>query len=154
MRGFIFTLFCAGLIIICACSSDKVEELIKFNDATYNVVFEEKPEILNKKILSKGFEIGSIVSQKLGENNLVIVKISIKKDMKDLITSDTAFYVSEGTLIYKKLGANGAPVERGTAVLGFSSKSSMYWFQTRNKISELSDAAIIKARELYEKANQ
>ncbi|MDM8525619.1 hypothetical protein QUF80_19795 [Desulfococcaceae bacterium HSG8] len=148
--------FVAALILItlttgCSMSLEDVKNVPVFTK-TYYVVFEDKPEIVNEGVFANNFEIGRISSQKPGSEDMVIVTMSVQNENNHLMTDNVIFYVSDGRLTYDTVGDSGNPLQEGAKILGFTGKTGLYWFKTKNKIKNISGAAIDKAQELYDRA--
>jgi len=129
---------------------DVVKEIIL--DKTYNIVFEDKPDILKNEVYANGIEIGKVVDKTLASNNMVVVKISVKSEYNDLMKDNVVFFVSDGRLEYDKVGEEGKPLAEGAKILGFTGKPSLYIFKTKSKVKNLAGDAMNKAEELYNKA--
>jgi len=148
-----------GIIVLIAltmavgCASltpDVVKEIIL--DKTYNIVFEDKPDILKNEVYANGIEIGKVVDKTLASNNMVVVKISVKNEYDALMKDNVVFFVSDGRLEYDKVGEEGKPLAEGAKILGFTGKTSLYIFKTKSKVKNLAGDAMNKAEELYNNA--
>lgn len=146
---------CALLICITmtlGCSSmtlENVKDAPVITHKVYNVIFENKPEIVKKEVHARGFEIGEVLSETLGSGDIVVVKISVLNEYDHLIKHNAVFYVSEGRLEYDIVGEHGELVSEGGKLLGFTGKTALYWFKTKHKMKDLSDAAKEKIEALY-----
>jgi hypothetical protein len=138
------TMGCASL------TPDVVQDMVL--DKTYNVIFEDKPDILKNEVYANNVEIGKIVDKTLSSNNMVVVRISVKNEFDDLMTNNVVFYVSDGRLEYDTVGEAGKPLAEGAKILGFGGKPSLYLFKTKTKLIDISGAAVNKAEELYKRA--
>ncbi len=153
MKRFVLVLAFFPVMVMMACSPltmENVRDIPVFQKMFY-VVFEKKPEITDKGVYASDFEIGSISSQNPGPDNMVIAKIFVQNEHADLIRDNVVFYVSEGKLMLETVGESGTPLKEGDKLLGFKGKTSLYWFKTKNKVKNASNAAVNKARELYNK---
>lgn len=142
------------LSLVAGCSNMKVDALkeLAVLSTVYNVVFEDKPALDSDKVYARGFEIGSILSQELADNGRVVIKISVDNEHKKLMTENAVFYADEGRLEYDTVGESGKNLQEGAKILGFTGKTGLYWFKTKNKFNDLSGAALQQAQELYDSA--
>ncbi|OQY56622.1 MAG: hypothetical protein B6245_18080 [Desulfobacteraceae bacterium 4572_88] len=151
MRKTAFILLCSILMTF-GCTSmtlENVKDAPVITHKIYNVIFENKPEILKKEVHARGFEIGKVLSETLGAGDIVVVKISVLNEYDHLIKHNTVFYVSDGWLEYDTVGEHGETVSEGAKLLGFTGKTALYWFKTKHKMKDLSDEAKKKIEELY-----
>jgi len=121
-------------------------------DKVYNVIFEKKPEMVNKGVYSENLEIGEVLAQQSAANNMGIIKISIKNEYDDMMKSNVVFYISDSQLKRDTIGDTGEPLSDGAKIMGFSGITSLTWFKTKNTVTDFSNTAIKKAEELYNKA--
>ena len=117
----------------------------------FYVMFKEKPDIAATGVYLNGDEIGEIVSQKSGFNNIHEVEISINGQEMEKMKDDVVFCVSKGRLEYRTFQSGGAVLPKESPVLGFNSNASLYWFKVKNALNNLSMEASENARELYDK---
>ncbi len=137
----------------CSWVSEKIREThIIDKDKIYEVVFEDRPEIVKKEIYARGVELGKIISETSTPENTAIVRIAVQSKHSHLMKSNTVFYLSYGRMDYDALEDGGNPLPEGSKILGFDGIASLYLFKTKNNAENLSDAAIRKAQELYEKS--
>lgn len=115
----------------------------------FYVMFEKKPALFDQTVYFKGSEIGRIISQQFGNLTITRLTIEIKSEHMEMMTSNAVFYTSGGKLNYATIENYGAPLPPLSKVLGFSSKGSIYWFKAKNLLNRSSDAALIRAIELY-----
>jgi len=127
-----------------------------FVDKIYYVVFEERPVLLDERVFYDGEMIGRIESQKLRttENNeiIVILEIFIEEKHEHMMTDKVIFYVDKGRLIYDTIGDTGKSLSRKAKIIGFKTKTVFHIFKAKNKQKNLSETAVQKAKELYDKA--
>jgi hypothetical protein len=116
----------------------------------YYVVFEENPNVKNTKIYSKGIEIGKILDQDLSKANKLILTIAINSDYKDLIKSDTLFYVDDNSLLLQVSDADTQPLPEKSFILGFASQTKLVWFKAKNTLNDFSKAAQEKIQKIIE----
>ncbi|MDM8542461.1 hypothetical protein QUF90_15405 [Desulfococcaceae bacterium HSG9] len=121
-------------------------------DKVYNVIFEKKPEMVNKGVYSENLEIGEVLAQQSAANNMGIIKISIKNEYDDLMKSNVVFYISDSQLKRDTIEDTGEPLSDGAKIMGFSGNYSLTLFKTKNKVKDFSNTAINKAKELYNEA--
>lgn len=154
MKRFILIMALVSLTMVLACSSLTMENVkdIALLNKMYYVIFEEKPELATQEVYASGLEIGKISSQKPSADGMVVAKISVENEHADLIRENVVFYVSEGKLTLDTVGENGNPLSEGAKILGFTGKTSLVWFKTKNKVKNISNAAVNKAQELYDRA--
>jgi len=153
MRPYIFFILLSSIVISpgCAWVSEKIgaTHLIE-KDKIYEVVFEDRPEIVKKEIYARGAEIGNIISEMPIPENANVIKIAVQSKHRHLMKSNTVFYLSYGRIDYEALEESGSPLAEGAKILGFDGIASLYLFKTETKAENLSDAAIRKAQELYD----
>lgn len=154
MRPCIFILL-ISIVMSPGCSwvSEKIKEThLMDRDKIYEVVFEDKPELVKKEIYARGVEIGKIISETSSPENITLVKIAVQSKYNQLMKSSTVFYASYGRMDYDSLDEDGTPLSEGSIILGLNGQTSLYMFKTKSKLKNLSDAAIRKAEALYKKA--
>ncbi|MCP4107976.1 MAG: hypothetical protein GY749_20935 [Desulfobacteraceae bacterium] len=152
-KSFVLVLVLVAIAVGCSTlTMDTVKDVSVDVDKVYNVIFEKKPPMVKEGIFSKDIEIGKVLSQQLAADNMAIAKISVKKEYASLMKSNVVFYVKDGRLEYEKIGEQGELLSEGAKILGFPGKTSLTWFKTKNKVKNLSNAAVDKAEELYNKA--
>ncbi len=142
-----FPFFCLALLLL-ACTEEQKPVIAECFD--FYVLFEEKPELESDRVYSKEFEIGRVISRTLNEENLVAVKVRVPEEHREMIRDNGVFYISDGRLTYDTLSGTGTPLEEGGKLLGFSSKTALLWFKTKNKVRSMSREAMEKAEELYD----
>jgi len=120
----------------------------------YYVLFEEKPDLDDQLVYARGIQIGRIMSDALGESDVVEVKVSITKKYSDRIKENVVFVVDDGKLELDAIGETGAPLPENSRILGFESTTALAWFKTKNKFKEISDQASNKLDELYRKMKE
>ncbi|HAO20981.1 MAG: hypothetical protein BWK80_07640 [Desulfobacteraceae bacterium IS3] len=124
-------------------------------DKIYYVVFEGKPELSKGTVYyGDALEIGKILSQQPGANNLYVAKISILNKYNDMMKDTAVFYAGDGKMMYDSVGEVGKPLTEGAKILGFTGKTGVLWFKTKSKVKSLSEAAVNKAQDLYNKAGK
>ena len=131
-------------------SPDRIDQIPEF-DKVYYVVFENNPKLNSDDIYLKGLNIGEVISQKEGPDDLQVMKISIHEKYNELMMDNVAFLVSDGRLEYETISDEGAPLDEGAKLLGFHGRTGLYWFKTKSTVKNASQAAMEKAEELYYK---
>jgi hypothetical protein len=121
-------------------------------DPVYFVMFEEAPQLFDSGVYHQGEKIGEIVSQETGPSLAHKVTISVPDQYRDLIQTQTVFFVSSGRLHLAALAAYGEPLALGSPVLGFRSKSAMLAFRVKNLMQPLPAAAGQDAARLFKAA--
>ncbi|WP_321492344.1 hypothetical protein [uncultured Desulfobacter sp.] len=116
----------------------------------YYVVFEENPNINNIMIYSKGIEIGKILDQDLSKEDKLILTIAINSDYKDLIKSDTLFYIDENNLSIKVSDTTAELLPEKSYILGFTTQTKLIWFKTKNTFKDISTAAQTEIQNILE----
>ena len=144
------------IITFFGCSPDNEEKkvLIYNEDKVFYVIFDDKLDIQTNDIYSNGFKIGEVLSKELDDNNDVVTKISIHNKYKNLMKSNTIFYVSDGVLEYDTVGDEGRLIKEGSKLLGFNGKASMYLYKAKNKGEQLFEKAKTEGGEFYDKAKE
>jgi len=137
------------IIVLILLFSNLVSCNTENNDGTYYLTFEEKPYLQKDEVFSKGFKIGNILSQQLEKNNLVTIKIKIDEHYKELIKTNTIFYISEGRLEYDTVGDEGKVITSDSKLFGFNNKTSMYLYKAKKLGKKFYDSSMSKAKEFY-----
>lgn len=151
MKRFILAAILLSITMILGCSTLSLENVkdIPVFTKTYYVVFEDKPNVTNEGVYANDFEIGKIASQKPGSEEMVIITISVQNEHNHLMKDNVVFYVANGRLEYDTVGDTGTPLSEGAKMLGFSGKTALYFFKTKYTIKNISNTAVDKAEELY-----
>lgn len=145
-------LWIAALVSGCAnFSAESVVELPDF-DRVYYVIFQENPGLKNDGIFLESMKIGKVIGHKPVDEGLSVAKISIDSKYAELMRDNVVFVVADGGLEYETVGDPATRLGEGAKVLGFSSRTGLYWFRTRNRFRSLSRAAMEKAEALYERS--
>ncbi len=139
---------CVFIAAGCATQSPMNTPLPEF-DKVFYVMFEDNPELASNDIYLKGMKIGDIISQKSAGEDVHVAKISIDPKYDDLMKDNVIFMVDDGRLEYDTVDEEGQDLNEGAKILGFTGKTSLYWFRTKNKVRNVSNAAVEKAEELY-----
>jgi len=134
----------------CASKND-INDMSIPQDKIYNVIFEGDPQITDKRLMSSGLQIGDVLLETPSGSGLTVTKISVQEEHTPLIRSNTVFVVKDGYLNYDTVGKAGEPILEGGRLLGFTGKAKLLWFKTKAKVSGMSQAAKIKAAQLYNK---
>ncbi len=148
----------SGLLVLlsltgCATMSPDDIKNIPVFDKIYYVIFEGTPTISDPDIrYGETLTIGRVLDQKPGGNNLLVARISIPPAYTDIIKKSTVFYANDGKLYYDTVGESSEVLPEGGKILGFTGKTGLYWFKTKNKLKTTSDTVINKAQELYNSA--
>ena len=153
MKRSVCLMICAFLLLPAGCatmSPDRIDQIPEF-DKVYYVVFENNPKLNSDDIYLKGLNIGEVISQKEGPDDLQVMKISIHEKYNELMMDNVAFLVSDGRLEYETISDEGAPLDEGAKLLGFHGRTGLYWFKTKSTVKNASQAAMEKAEELYYK---
>ncbi len=103
----------------------------------YIVVFEEKPEIKDKKVYFKGMPIGEIGEFNLSEKGYVTLEVEIDGKYRKFIKNTGVFYVEDGKLNYTLMDEGGERVKPGKELLGFESKGKYLLFKAKVKFGKL-----------------
>ena len=69
---------------------------------------------------------------------------------KELMKDSAAFYASSGRLTYAAFAGYGNPVEPGAKLMGFGSRRGLVWFKAKNILTQTSQVASNRARQLFE----
>lgn len=117
----------------------------------FYVMFKDKPGITTTGVYLNGDEIGKIVSQKSGFNNICEAEISINGQQMEKLKDNIVFCVSKGRLEYRTIQGGGALLPKEVPILGFHSDLSLSWFKVKNTLENLSMEASKSARELHDK---
>ena len=155
MKSFYFLISACFIFFLWAgCSDDgKIFSFLN-DDVVYYVVFQDNPNIQSDNIVSKGITIGKMIAKDIGTDNLVQVKIGIKKEKSPLITDSSCFVVDKGILSYAELKEGGAPLPENAKIIGFASKTSLIWYKTKIIADEVTSTVFEKAQELYEESQK
>ncbi len=105
--------------------------------SSYKVLFEEKPNISDKKVYFKGMPIGDIGEIYLSERGFVTVEVSIETKYRKFIKDTGVFYVEEGKLKYTLIDEKGHRIEPGSELLGFETKGKYLLFRAKSKFGKL-----------------
>ncbi|MFC1858361.1 hypothetical protein ACFL9U_10100, partial [Thermodesulfobacteriota bacterium] len=116
----------------------------------YYVMFEKPPGLIDNLVYFKGIEIGEIVDQQVSVLNSAKLDISIKKEYIEMMKRNVVFYITGGQLNYSTVTNYGEPLPVEAKILGFNSKGSLAWFQTKNVMKQSALAASQKAQQLFE----
>lgn len=122
------------------------------NTNTYDVMFEKQPLLIDDGVYVKGNRIGTVVSTETAAAPVGRLAISIDSPYRELMRTNTVFYVSSGRLNLATLGGYGEPLDKETKVLGFKSKGSLAWFKARYLLKNQAAAASKKAAKLHQRA--
>jgi len=137
----LLAIFC--IIILASGCSQK-------NSNVFYVMFKKRPVLSSNSVYLNNLEIGKILSQKYGFNNIVEIKITIDHAHIKKMRENTVFFVSNGRLEYDTLKGTGDVLANEAFVLGFHSKGSQSWFKLKNTFKNLSIEASKNANELHE----
>ena len=118
-------------------------------DPVYFVMFEDTPQLFDSGVYFQGEQIGEIVSRQTGPSLVHKVTISVPERHRELIRTQTVFFVSSGRLQHAALAAYGEPLPLGSPVLGFTSKAAMLAFRVKNLMQPLPAAAGQDAARLF-----
>ncbi|MFC1828810.1 hypothetical protein ACFL0O_04275 [Thermodesulfobacteriota bacterium] len=143
MKQYGFPVIICFFIVLCGCSPKESN--------VFYVMFEDKPEITNSTVSFNGAEMGKIVSQKLGFDNICEVSVTINNEHVKNMKDNVVFCVSNGRLEYHTFTGSGALLANEAPVLGFSSNLSLSWFKVKNTLNNLPMEASKNACELHEK---
>ncbi len=108
-----------------------------FFNVNYKVLFEEKPDIKDKKVYFKGMPIGKVEDIYLSERGFVVVEVSIESKYRKFIKDTGVFYVEEGKLNYTLIEEKGHNIEPGSELLGFETKGKYLLFKAKSKFGKL-----------------
>jgi len=110
---------------------------LAFFTSSYKVVFDEKPDIRDKKVYFKGMPIGEVGEFNLSEEGYVTLEVEIEGKYRKLIKNTGVFYVEEGKLNYVLIDDKGETVKPGTELLGFENKGKYLLFKAKVKFGKI-----------------
>jgi hypothetical protein len=137
------TLTVSLLLAVTACAPQKTQDV-------YFVMIEGRPNIYDSAVYRKGIDIGRIVSQEVGSGNITRLTIHMTPAHAALMSDNSVFYVSNNTLNYTTIANYGDPLPMESKILGFASKTSLYWFKTKTLLGQSKMAANGRAGQLFE----
>lgn len=131
------------LLAVTACAPQKTQD-------AYYVMIEGMPNLYDSTIYHKGTDIGQIVSQETGNGHITRLTITIAPEHSSLMSDNSVFFISNGALHYAITANYGDALPMESNILGFSSKTSFYWFKAKTLLGQSKTAANARANQLFD----
>lgn len=125
-------LVCATLMLIFMVAGCAVNQS-QTGDA---VLFDGPVHLFDEGVYWQGTKVGTVVNQETGSGNILRVTVDLSPELKNQMGNNMAIYVDNGRLSVARLQGIGEPLEAGTPLCGFTSKTDLHWFKFKTLLND------------------